>query len=426
MKILRKKEHVTDYETGARRDGEHGLTSNRVFNLFVKIASVLIAFGIWIYASENDTTVENITISDIPIKIVNTSEIPLEIISGYNNTVDLTVEGKWTAIRSLTEDDFIVSADVSSITAAGTHTVPVNIISPDGTNVVSQSSSTITVYMDTTTSVSVPVKVVYDSYALDDGYELGEAIPNVDQITVTGPASVLTGIETAEVRLDLGRLSGSMIISENITLIDGSGNAVDNPYIKLQTTSVTVEVPVYIIKNLPLSVEFKYGYLNSSNSEVTIMPASVMVKGEVSALEGLDEITVATLDEKRISGETVQKIVLPEGVDFESEETTATVKVTHIGTELKSVVIDTADFIVDNPNNLEFELQSETLSVTLRGPADALAAITEENIGATLKLNYDKEKVSGALNVPVEITISGAGTDVYEIGEYTLSVKIGK
>lgn len=67
----------------------------------------------------------------------------------------------------------------------------VNITAPDGTNVVSQSLSSIFVYLDSTTSVSVPVRVRYSTYMLDDGYELGDAVPSASQITVSGPEDVL-------------------------------------------------------------------------------------------------------------------------------------------------------------------------------------------------------------------------------------------
>lgn len=70
------------------------------------------------------------------------------------------MEGKKGTIRSITADDIKATADVSAITTSGRHTVAVNITAPDGTNVVSQSLSSIFVYLDSTTSVSVPVRVL--------------------------------------------------------------------------------------------------------------------------------------------------------------------------------------------------------------------------------------------------------------------------
>ena len=139
-------------------------------------------------------------------------------------------------------------------------------------------------------------------------------------------------------------------------------------------------------------------------------------------LEGLEKLSVATIDEKHISGDTfVQPIVLPDGVSKVSDADTATVRISHIGTALKSIVI--TDFDVHNPNALNYEIQNSSLTVTLRGPVSALAEITGETVTASIELNFDKS-VNGISTVPVKISISGASSEVYEVGDYTVSVRL--
>ncbi len=419
----KKEKRMTDYEKHlVEKDGDYRIKGTRFFNVFARLVALLIAFGIWVYAKENDTVIGDISFSGIPVKIVNTSDTPLSVISGYNSTVDVVLEGKKGTVRSITADDIEIVADVSDITSAGRHTVPIDISAPEGATVVSQSLSSVSVYMDKTISITVPVQVRYSAYMLDDGYELGDAVPSISQITVSGPENILKDVYAAETSLDLGHITGSVVMTGDLVLIDADGSEISNPYVKLQTGAVQVSVPLQTVKTLPLTVDFKYGYINETNSAITVTPAEIEVKGEVSVLEGLEKLSVATIDEKHISGDTfVQPIVLPDGVSKVSDADTATVRISHIGTALKSIVI--TDFDVHNPNALNYEIQNSSLTVTLRGPVSALAEITGETVTASIELNFDKS-VNGISTVPVKISISGASSEVYEVGDYTVSVRL--
>lgn len=419
----KKEKRMTDYEKHLlEKDGDYRIKGTRFFNIFARLVALLIAFGIWIYAKENDTVIGDISFSGIPVKIVNTSDTPLSVISGYNSTVDVVLEGKKGTVRSITADDIEIVADVSDITSAGRHTVPIDISAPEGATVVSQSLSSVSVYMDKTISITVPVQVRYSAYMLDDGYELGDAVPSISQITVSGPENVLKDVYAAETALDLGHITGSVVMTGDLVLVDADGSEISNPYVKLQTSAVQVSVPLQIVKTLPLAVDFKYGYINEANSAITVTPAEIEVKGEVSALEELEKLSIATIDEKHLSGDTfVQPITLPDGISKISDFDTATVRISHIGTALKSIVID--EFDVSNPNALNYDLQSRSLTVTLRGPVSVLADITNETVTASIDLNFDKS-VNGISTVPVKINISAALPEVYEIGEYTMSVRL--
>lgn len=419
----KKEKRMTDYEKHLlEKDGDYRIKGTRFFNIFARLVALLIAFGIWIYAKENDTVIGDISFSGIPVKIVNTSDTPLSVISGYNSTVDVVLEGKKGTVRSITADDIEIVADVSDITSAGRHTVPIDISAPEGATVVSQSLSSVSIYMDKTISITVPVQVRYSAYMLDDGYELGDAVPSISQITVSGPENVLKDVYAAETALDLGHITGSVVMTGDLVLVDADGSEISNPYVKLQTSAVQVSVPLQTVKTLPLTVDFKYGYINETNSAITVTPAEIEVKGEVSALEELEKLSIATIDEKHLSGDTfVQPITLPDGISKISDFETATVRISHIGTALKSIVID--EFDVSNPNALNYDLQSRSLTVTLRGPVSVLADITSETVTASIDLNFDKS-VNGISTVPVKINISAALPEVYEIGEYTMSVRL--
>ena len=405
----------------SRGGREKGEDSGRRFRIFARIASVLIAFGIWAYAAENDTVRSEVSLKGIPITVSGEQSSTLSVISGYNNTLDVVLSGNKSIIRTLSSSDVTASVDISDYTSAGKYTVPISLDLPDGTSVVSQSLTDISVYLDISTSVTVPVNVKYTNYMIEEGYELGVAVPSESSVTVTGPKSVVERISYALAELDLGKVEKTVKMSSKLSLVDSSGETVTNPYVKLQTSEVTVTVALYTEKTVPLSVDTKYGYLTSKNSVITVTPSSVKVKGEPSTLDSLDKITIATLDEKHLSGDNMtQKIVLPDGVYMTDGTETATISVRHVGTSLRTMTVD--NITVENPSNLSYELVTESVEVKLRGPTEALAELTSDSVKATLELSFDKS-VSGSSSVPLKITVSGAD-GVYEIGDYSAIVKI--
>lgn len=400
--------------------GEKSEDGGKRFRIFARVASVLIAFGIWAYAAENDTVRSEISLKGIPIAVSGEQSSTLSVISGYNNTLDLVLSGNKSIIRTLSSSDVTASVDISDYTSAGKYTVPISLDLPDGTSVVSQSLTDVSVYLDISTSVTVPVNVRYTNYMIEEGYELGEGVPSESTVTVTGPKSVVETISYALAELDLGRIEKTVKMSSKLSLVDSSGETVTNPYVKLQTSEVTVTVALYTEKTVPLSVDTKYGYLTSKNSVITITPSSVTVKGEPSTLDALDEITIATLDEKHLSGDTMtQKIVLPDGVYMTDGTETATINVKHVGTSLRTMTVD--NITVENPGGLSYELVTESVEVKLRGPTEALAELTSDSVKATLELSFDKS-VTGSSSVPLKITVAGDG--IYEIGDYSAVIKI--
>ena len=108
------------------------------------------------------------------------------------------------------------------------------------------------------------------------------------RLRVSGPEDVLKTVEAAEVSLDLGHLSGSVSVTGNIVLVGKDGEEITQILISsCRRHQFQVSVPVYITKTLPLTVGFKYGYLDASNSKISITPSQITVKGEASVLNRL-------------------------------------------------------------------------------------------------------------------------------------------
>lgn len=395
--------------------------------IVARVVCLFAAFLVWIYVMSVDSPDYEETLKSLGVALENTSslknEYNMSVISGTGNVADVTIKGKKSVLSRYSAEDIKVYVDLSGITDAGRHTLEIKAELPEGVMLVDIAPSSIEIYVDNDTTKNVRVVARATSYTLDANYELGELVPDVDEIIVRGPAGKLDQIEHALIELDLGSLSESVISRGQLKLVDASGEEIDDPYLKLSTSSVQVSIPVYTYKTVPLTAEYKYGFLNEDNADVAISPSAITLKADPKVLEGINAISIVTVDEKKISGNYHQEIqfTLPANVICESGETSATIDIKHKNTGLK--VLSVTDFKVINPRGIIYEM-ADSLNVVLRAPASLLPYLTPEYITATVDLST-MGATSGVVNVPVLITVDPAVEGkVYEMGDYRIQLEI--
>lgn len=240
----------------------------------------------------------------------------LSLISGYDYTVDITVRGTRSELNRLNVDDISAYIDAKDISAAGEYTLPIRTSLPNGVTTGNLSVNYITIYVDKRTTISVPIEVL-TSQTIESDYTLGTPELNIETVNVTGPEEELAKIDHAVAYFDLGRVSKTLISTGKLVLVDQNNVEITNPYVKLQTTEVTVKFPVYTFKDVPLTVEYKYGYYNDSNVTVTIEPSAIRIKGDPDVLADIDSIVITSLDEKKITDDLTQDvtIMLPDDIE---------------------------------------------------------------------------------------------------------------
>ena len=407
--------------------GDYQVKESRNEKLIAKILCVLAAIILWFYVVMTDTTTDEKVFSGISVDIRGRDRIEdtlgLTIISGYDLTVDVTVKGPRADINRLTVDDVKAYIDMKTVDGAGEYTLPIRTSLPNGITAGSLSANYMTVYVDKRTTISVPVKIV-TSQVIEADFTMGTPEPSIETVNVSGPEEVLRTIDHAEASFDLGRVSKTLISTGKLTLVDANGNEINDPYVRLQTSEVTVRFPVYIYRDFDLKVDTKYGYYDSTNSRITISPASIQVRGDPDVISSMDSVSLGQIDEKKITGDETKTmaIMLPDGVEKLSGTTTATVTITQIGTTTKK--LNVTDINVVNPNGLEYTLERNSLTVTFRGTKTMLDMLSSRNVSLTLDLGY-LNKTSGTVSVPVTVNVqSTLSGKVYEIGDYSMNVTI--
>lgn len=396
---------------------------------FAKISCLLIAFVIWLYVMQVDSPDHEETFYSVDVILTNTAVLEgsggLSVYSGYGAAVDVTVVGKKSTINKLTSEDLRVTADVSTITESGMHSVPVNVELPSGLSLGSVSQGFIQVYADEKSTKVVDIRPKITSFTMEHQLQMGEPSPAYDTVVVTGPKNALNDIAYAQVTLALGNISSSVTASGALVLMDENGVEINNPYMRLSRTEVKVDIPVYTTKTLPLAVEYKYGYFNDSNVRVTLNPATLSLRGDPAVLAKMNEIVVAILDEKLISGDITQMVPLslPDGVTAADGTENVVVTVNHLGTHTRQFTI--TDIDVTGAVGMDFEIMTSSLNVMVRGTLQQLAQLKTSDFTAVVDLSGYSAGSVGVITEKATILIDSVYADnIYEIGDYSVQVKL--
>lgn len=394
-----------------------------------QLLCVAVAVIIWLYVMSNDSPDYERTFSGVPVSIENTALLSssngLTVLSGAGNLADITITGKKSDLISYSLEDIVASVDVGRITEAGRHQLSVSVTTPSGAILKSVSPTSIEIYVDQIATKTVPVQVNIVSIQYDQSISLGVPTPDVSAVTISGPASVIDAAKYAVVNLELGTVTTSVSARGELRLLTEDGAVIDNSFVVLSQSSVGVSIPVYIEREIPITVGTKYGFFNEENATIRVVPGSIMVRADPKLLNGVESLEVATIDEKQITSSETQivTITLPAGVENVSGSTTATISVTHKGTERKSVVVQ--DITIRNPNGLSYTLITDSVNIVLRAPSSIAAEITAADIRLSAELNYSG--VTGVVQLPVTVAVADKYKDsVYELGEYKISVMIQK
>ena len=286
------------------KSGETVRERLKTSDLIPRLLCVVIAVIIWLYVMSNESPDYERTFSGVTVSIENaallSSEYDLSVISGYGERADITVTGKKSDLISYSLEDIVPSVDVGSITTPGKHQLSISVTTPDGCTVGSVSPTSIEVYIDQIATKTLPVVVNISQVQHEQSITLGVPTPDVTAVTVSGPASVIEAASRAVVDLALGELTTGVTARGTLHVVTEDGATVDNPYLTLSQTSVGVTVPVYIEREIPITVGTKYGYFNEDNTRITVSPKSLTVRADPALLEGVDAFEIATIDENGI------------------------------------------------------------------------------------------------------------------------------
>lgn len=395
--------------------------------------SIAIAFGLWMYVITSVSPGSEETYYNIPVVMEGEAVLAERnlMITGISDTdATLRLSGNRSDLYKVNSSNITLKANLSNILEEGTHGIAYSISFPgdvaqNAFDVMSQSPKYIYVTVEKRITKEVPVEVKWIG-STPEGFmsDRENKVLDYDAITISGPASVANLIEKAVIEVDLNEQRESISQSYRYTLCNGEGNPVDAQRITTNVEEVRLDVKIQYVKEVKLKLDVTYGGgATFSNTTIDISPSTIRLSGGEAVLAELgDAITLGKINLADVSkSQSLTYVIhLPEGVTNLTGVTEAEVTVTFSG-------LSTQEFVIENiqmtniPADMEVDLITEKLTVTVRGPSADIARLKPEDITVVVDFTGAEADTS---TFKATIVFSDSFTAVGAMGTYSVSATV--
>ena len=402
--------------------------------LFAILLSAVVAIGLWFYVITVVNPESEKTYYEIPVVLQNKNilaERGLMVVS-EDPKVTLALKSTRTILNDLNESNINVLVNVANIEKPGVHYLTYSISYPGNIpyNEVSvQSSSTDSIMLKVENRIrkTVPVVIDYGDTKVPEGYlaDLQNAQLDHTSIEISGPESVISQIEKAVIQVNLADQTNTLVGEYQYALCDQQGQPVNAEKVTVNAEKVNLIITVERVKEIALKLDVIYGGgATEQTGTVTMDPMQIQVSGSDAMLEGLDELTIGALNlAEMLEDQTVEfPIILPEGVENLTGVDVVTVQVKFKDLATKTFHV-TAISAVNVPEDMQVNVITKALTVTVRGPEAMISAMKDTDLSVVVDLS---EAQVGTANMTAKVVVSEALPDIGAVGTYQVSVKLSE
>lgn len=407
------------------------MNSDKRRNSFYLVISILVALGIWVYVDITQDITASKEVSNIPVEFqgedTTLAERGLMLLPDSETTINLKLEGAKSILAQLDTAKLRVQADLSAVTETGIQTVPCRVIYPEYkfssrlTATTPTNSFNITIDVGELYSREVEIRCDIQG-TVAEGYIAGEPQFTPEKLELRGPQEEVDAVGYAKVSLNIEDATETVDQALPYVLYNEAGEPISGGDIHAVQDEIRVVLPVDVVKELPLEIDFQeFPGLSKNNISYQIEPASIVVSGEASLLNDVDRLVLDSFDLSQLGGNEVYHYViqLPEGCTNLSGVTRATLTISFI--DLIQDTRTATEFQAENvPEGKSVTILTDELTVRIQGTAADVAAVRDRDITVRADLQ-EVSAASGTYTVPAEILISTGG-DVGVVGTYQVTV----
>ncbi|NPV66431.1 MAG: hypothetical protein HPY64_04720 [Anaerolineae bacterium] len=380
-------------------------------NLSWLAASLLLAMFVWIAATIQQNPVEARRFPErLPIQIL--TDEGMIVTNNPITSAQVVLRAQADVWAVLEAQDIVVTADLRG-KPPGTYTVDLNITFTTFSRIVLEDwlPRQVTVSIDRAAEILVPINADIRS-GPQTGFEITAITFGAQEARVTGPASQVERVVSADVRLNLADERNPFTRNYRLYAMDAQGQTVPGVTLIPDNTDVTIDIQpqenfreVFVTPNIigePAS-----GYVVFA---ITYEPQTVLISGRPGALEQITgTIQTAPID---LTGQTASfsrtvPLELPAGVFLPIEQNVTV-----------SVVIDTLPASrrfehlpvqvqgLDPNANLEALIMPTEVTMLITGPQPILDTLTPADITIVADLTG---LAPGGHQVPLQAIVSRDG-----------------
>ena len=402
-------------------------------NFWLKLLSVLIAFLLWLVVMNVSDSVMTVKIKGIPVVQQNGDALDdldqvYDVAKG--DTVDIIVKGRRSVVEDLNADDFIATADLSTMSI--TNTVQISVVPKSGTIrdeiTVTCVDNVMRLNLEDKISLQYSVKVKTFG-AVKDGYSVCgyQSSPNI--ITVEGPKSAVEKVTEVMVRVDVSHQSESMDLEGKVVLYDAYGDEITNDKISVSQEMVKIHIDVYPTKEVPVEVDIKGtpkdGY---TMTDVLYQPQLVNIAGMPEDLANVEKIVIDDISISGMDSDLETTVNLKDYISEDiylanaSEEVVITVTMEKLVN--KEIIITTEDIsLLQITTDRKYVLElSEDFVIVVTGLDSAVSQVTIDKISP--KIFCKDLSIGPHDDVEIDLTkISGITYEIRGTADLTISSK---
>ena len=370
------------------------------------LGSMGLAFMVWFIATLESDPIDTTVFRNIPIQVK--VDEGLIITDQSRRTVTVNVRAPRSVLEQLGSDDIQVIADLSQL-GAGEHRVDLE-ADVSRRAVPDPSPRWVLITLEEEREQLVPVQTVITN-PLPPGYELqgGNVLLDPQQVLVSGPLSLVTQVNAAQVTLDLQQRRNPFSVDARVIPVDVDGKEIDG--VTMDPASVEVTIPVQarsdvrqvsVIPNILLET-LPEGYTVGS---ITYEPQILLISGPPNSLRNAPSTLFTEpidLTDRTSTFEQAVNVLISDPNLFIVGQQTINIQVP-ITPLLSSRQFDPVPVeIIGLGDKLTATVSPPTVTVLITGPQLLLDKLTLDDIRAVIDLNGLE---AGNHQLPADVSVN--------------------
>ncbi|HAC02999.1 MAG TPA: hypothetical protein DCE63_03465 [Eubacterium sp.] len=392
-------------------------------NLSLKIVSAVFAVILWtvivnIYDPNTSYTFSNITVQLVNTQSLTEKNYTFEVVDG--GKISVTVSGPKSVVTDLKTSDIAATADLSKVTAFTDYVdIQVQVVKDgqvlNNVEAVPRTSALkLSIENRDTNTYAVNVNTTGTPA---NGYAVASTTTSPTYIKVTGPTSLVEGVASVGVNVDVSGAKGTVNTQSDINMYDSDGNIITNE--ELEMSSETADVIVEMARTKTVPVVVKTSGTPSQDCVVTgtsLSQTSVVISGQQEALSKIDNITIPS-SAVSVDGLSEDKTYtfkltdyVPSGVKIVSDSRLqVTVKISKAST--KTVHISSDAIKIENVSSgYNAVIEGTGIDVIISGTGTILDNVSATDITCNVNaagLSAGTHSVDVSVSVPDGCSVSG-------------------
>jgi YbbR domain-containing protein len=375
--------------------------------VFRGVASLALAFLLWAWVTTQRDPPETRIFNDLTLQEPTLPE-PLQI-AGELPPVAVEVVGPRSVVDRLSRAGLRPALDVSDVTGPGNYQIRVDVDVPAAAHINSITPARVPLVVDETATRTLHLDVA-PLPSDDPTRRIGEVVPEVSEVTVSGPKRLVDNVDRAVLRVDIGDRTADFTSNFRPQALDPAGQPIPEVTVLPARVMTSVEV-VQRGRSVPVLVQTAGNPAQGFEVIGSVAnPAAVLLDGPDAVLADILSVVTAPVDIEAAT-ETVSTRTtlqdLPEGVRVVNPVDGSVVAVVQIRPRGVTQVLPNLPVrITDVPAGFTAAVEPETIGVAVFASEETMSRLTGSEISVAVSaegLGAGAHQLRPSVTVPPEV-----------------------